>query len=57
MKITIEHERQVCEVNNPEAVTITDALELMERALYGIGFVFKGSLEIAPEEKDTDLDD
>lgn len=56
MKITIEHERQVCEVNNPDAITITEALELMERALLGIGFVFKGSLEIK-EEEDSDLDD
>lgn len=50
MKITIEHEGQTCSVYNPEAVTIMEALELCERALFAAGFVFEGELKIEEDE-------
>lgn len=52
MKITIEFEGQTASVYNPEVVTITEAIELFQKALYAIGYTFKGELQIVEEDEE-----
>ena len=49
MRITIEDNGTIVSVEKP-AINLTDALELMENALRGVGFNFKGRLEIVEDE-------
>jgi len=50
MKITIEHESTVCTVENSDIITWVDALPLLEQALRGVGYNFKGELDIINED-------
>jgi len=55
MKVTIEIDNYVCSISDASAVTLDDALELLESAIRGAGFVFDGNLTIE-EAADTFLD-
>lgn len=50
MKISLEHEEIVVTIEDKEAVTLNDTLDLMEQALLGIGFRFNGMLDIVETE-------
>jgi hypothetical protein len=49
-KVTIETEYQKCTIELPENnVVLSEALEAIEQALYGVSFRFSGVLEFIEE--------
>lgn len=53
-KITIVHEGIKCSVSLKDCTSLDDILPLLEQALLGIGFAFKGQLTIYDEGNSAD---
>lgn len=52
MKITIQIDNHIASVEDKSVVSLFEVLELMDQALKGAGFVYKGTLEIVGEGYD-----
>jgi len=55
MKVTLQLDDKMSSVEDPRVVFLPEALQLMEQVLRGVGFSFKGQLEIV-EDYDEGVD-
>ena len=49
MKVTIQTDNAVCEINEPDAIMLDDVIDMCRRALNGVGFYCK---ELVQEMED-----